>query len=146
MKSRIILILPLLGSFAFVSCFPIPGDKPTRPKKQDAQATITSEEQQQIEAQREMIKQRELEKEKQKEAEKLQLPDGGGTSGQTTPPTGGSTPPTSDYPFANPVPGKTGFVFSPYNNKMVDVRDIPSGTLVRDPTYPEADKKFFRVP
>jgi hypothetical protein len=144
MKSRFVLTLPLIGCFAFVSCFPIPGDKPRRKTKPDSQATITSEEQQQIEAQREMIKQRELDKEK--EAEKLQLPDGGGTQGQTTPPTGGATPPTSDYPFANPVPGKTGFVFSPYNNKMVDVRDIPSGTLVRDPTYPEADKKFFRVP
>ncbi len=52
----------------------------------------------------------------------------------------------SDYPFATPVPGKDGFVFSPYNNKVVDVRDIPSGTLVQDPTYPPADKKYFRVP
>ena len=53
---------------------------------------------------------------------------------------------TSDYPFANKVPGKEGFVFSPYNNKVVDVRDIPSGTLVQDPTYPASEKKYFRVP
>jgi hypothetical protein len=26
------------------------------------------------------------------------------------------------------------------------VRDIPSGTLVQDPTYPAAEKKYFRVP
>lgn len=51
-----------------------------------------------------------------------------------------------DYAFANPVPGKEGFVFSPYNNKLVDVRDIPSGTLVQDPTYPASEKKYFRVP
>lgn len=51
-----------------------------------------------------------------------------------------------DYPFANPVPGKEGFVFSPYNNKVVDVRDIPSGQLVQDPTYPQSEKKYFRVP
>jgi hypothetical protein len=51
-----------------------------------------------------------------------------------------------DYPFANPVPGKEGFVFSPYNNKVVDVRDIPSGQLVQDPTFPQSDKKYFRVP
>jgi hypothetical protein len=51
-----------------------------------------------------------------------------------------------EYAFANPVPGKEGFVFSPYNNKLVDVRDIPSGTLVQDPTYPAAEKKYFRVP
>ncbi len=52
----------------------------------------------------------------------------------------------SDYAIANKVPGKDGFVFSPYNNKVVDVRDIPSGTLVQDPTYPPAEKKYFRVP
>ncbi len=68
---------------------------------------------------------------------------------ETTPPTN-PTPPVepkrTDYAFANKVPGKDGFVFSPYNNKVVDVRDIPSGTLVQDPTYPASEKKFFRVP
>ncbi len=145
MKSRLLLTVSLLSSFAFVSCFPIPEDKPRKKAEGQAQTTITSEEQQQIEAQREMIKQRELEK--QKEAETTASNDGSGAQTQTqnTTPTTPVTP-TSDYPFANPVPGKAGFVFSPYNNKMVDVRDIPSGTLVRDPTYPEAEKKFFRVP
>jgi hypothetical protein len=47
---------------------------------------------------------------------------------------------------ASKVQGKPGFVFSPHNNKVVDVRDIPSGTLVQDPTYPAADRKYFRVP
>lgn len=51
-----------------------------------------------------------------------------------------------EYPYAAKVPGKDGFVFSPYNNKVIDVRDIPSGTLVQDPTFPAADKKYFRVP
>ncbi len=83
------------------------------------------------------------------------------TPGGDTPTTGGTTPPTdptppadkpkTDYPFASKVPGKEGFVFSPYNNKVVDARDehgrvIPSGTLVADPTYPAAEKKYFRVP
>lgn len=69
---------------------------------------------------------------------------------QNTPP--GNAPPPNpperrpDYPFANKVPGKDGFVFSPYNNKVVDVRDIPSGTLVQDPTYLASEKKYFRVP
>ncbi len=62
-------------------------------------------------------------------------------SANTSPPE-----PRPDYPFANKVPGKDGFVFSPYNNKVVDVRDIPSGTLVQDPTYPASEKKYFRVP
>jgi hypothetical protein len=75
----------------------------------------------------------------------------GNTPGTTTPSNPGAEapkPPTEkrDFAFANKVPGKEGFVFSPYNNKVVDVRDIPSGTLVQDPTYPAADKKYFRVP
>jgi len=65
------------------------------------------------------------------------------TPSNTSPP---SEPRRTDYPFANKVPGKDGFVFSPYNNKVVDVRDIPSGTLVQDPTYPASEKKYFRVP
>lgn len=57
------------------------------------------------------------------------------------------TPPKRPtYDYATKVPGKPGHVFSPYNNKVIDVRDIPSGTVVRDPTYPAAEKKFFRVP
>jgi hypothetical protein len=51
-----------------------------------------------------------------------------------------------ESPIANRVPGKNGFVFSPHNNKVVDVSDLPSGTLVADPTYPVADKRYFRVP
>jgi hypothetical protein len=47
---------------------------------------------------------------------------------------------------ARPVPGKPGFVFSPFNNKIIDVKDFPSGTLVADPTYPKSEKKYFRVP
>lgn len=50
------------------------------------------------------------------------------------------------YLTAKPVPGQAGFVFSPYNNKVVDVRDIPTGTLVQDPTFPPSEKKFFRAP
>ncbi len=50
------------------------------------------------------------------------------------------------YPVATPVPDKEGFVFSPYNKQVVDIRDIPSGTLVQDPTFPAEEKKFFRVP
>ncbi|MDA0812047.1 MAG: hypothetical protein O3C21_06635 [Verrucomicrobia bacterium] len=49
------------------------------------------------------------------------------------------------YPYGLPVPGKDGMVYSPYveeNGKYVDVRNIPAGTLVKDP-YSD---KFFRVP
>ncbi|BCX49557.1 hypothetical protein HAHE_34650 [Haloferula helveola] len=54
--------------------------------------------------------------------------------------------PKPNNQVARPVPGKPGFVFSPYNNKIIDVKGIPSGTLVADPTYPAAEKKYFRVP
>ena len=69
----------------------------------------------------------------------------------TSPATSPAVKPTTavkkpEYSYASKVPGKEGFVFSPYNNKVVDVRDIPSGTLVQDPTYPAAEKKYVRVP
>jgi hypothetical protein len=40
-----------------------------------------------------------------------------------------------DIPYGIPVPGKTGFVTSPYSPKagFVDVRGFPSGTEVKDP-------------
>lgn len=50
------------------------------------------------------------------------------------------------YPTASQVPGKAGFVFSPFNNKIIDVSGFPSGTLVADPTIPAAEKKVFRTP
>lgn len=37
-------------------------------------------------------------------------------------------------PTAVQIPGKPGLVFSPYNNKVVDVAGVPAGTLVKDPT------------
>lgn len=64
-------------------------------------------------------------------------------------PGGGSTPPvppppTSQYPYGKPVPGKKGFVNSPYDDKagMIDVRDYAPGTKVRDPYT----NKIFLVP
>jgi hypothetical protein len=52
----------------------------------------------------------------------------------------------SEPPVAWPVPDKPGFVFSPFNSKIIDVTDVPSVTLVADPTYPAAERKHFRVP
>jgi len=51
-----------------------------------------------------------------------------------------------DYPTAEPVPGNPGFVFSPYNRKLIDVRGLPSGALVRDPHFPANENKIFRAP
>jgi hypothetical protein len=49
-------------------------------------------------------------------------------------------------PVAEPAPGKPGFVLSPFDGKVIDVRGIPAGTLVADPSYPSDEKKYFRVP
>lgn len=49
-------------------------------------------------------------------------------------------------PVAEPVQGQAGMVISPFNGKPIDVKGIPPGTLVADPTYPLEDKKYFRVP
>lgn len=67
----------------------------------------------------------------------------------TPPPEVVSTPAppvvVKNYPYGKPVPGKPGFVFSPYSESSgyIDVRDIAPGTEVRDPYNPD---KIFLVP
>ncbi len=49
----------------------------------------------------------------------------------------------SRAPFANPAPGKPGFVYSPYDEKfLIDVRGFPPGTELQDPNT----GKPIRVP
>ena len=58
----------------------------------------------------------------------------------------GSPPKTvtpSRIPLATKVPGQPGYVFSPYNNQIMDVRGLSSGALKRDSG---SGDKFFRVP
>ncbi|MEO7340590.1 MAG: hypothetical protein ABI073_06910 [Luteolibacter sp.] len=54
--------------------------------------------------------------------------------------------PPVQYPIAVVLDGRPGFVTSPYNGQVIDLRDIPPGTLVQDPSFPAVDKKYFRVP
>ena len=50
---------------------------------------------------------------------------------------------TAALPYARPVPGKPGFVYSPYDKKfLIDVRGAPPGTVATDPN----SGKAFRVP
>ena len=51
----------------------------------------------------------------------------------------------SKYRTARAIVTKPGYVFNPWTNKAVDVRGIPSGTLIRDPNDGDPDHKF-RVP
>jgi len=143
MKSRLLRIIPLAGCLAFVSCYPLPDKQHTAgPPKKDE--TVTSQDQQKIQEERNLMKEKEEKEKVTAENPDETLEKRGGESTTVAPEK--PVEKRSDYAFANPVPGKEGFVFSPYNNKLVDVRDIPSGTLVQDPTYPAAEKKYFRVP
>jgi len=57
-----------------------------------------------------------------------------------------TSPENQGYPAATALAGKSGYVTSPYSGKVIDVRDLPPGTLVQDPTFPASEKKYFRVP
>lgn len=75
------------------------------------------------------------------------------TSTETKPPTTENKPPPAvpeqpvkvgEIPYAKPVPGKPGFVLSPYDQYKgyIDVRGFPPGTEVKDPY----SGKSFLVP
>jgi hypothetical protein len=59
-------------------------------------------------------------------------------------PRSSSTNSAAQFPVAKPVPGKPGYVFSPYdpNGGYVDVSGYPSGSKVKDPY----SQKIFLVP
>jgi type IV secretory pathway VirB10-like protein len=66
------------------------------------------------------------------------------TSHPGTTPQSSSTNSAAQFPVAKPVPGKPGYVFSPYdsNGGYVDVSGYPSGSKVKDPY----SQKIFLVP
>ncbi len=145
MKFRIYSGFAAAICIALASCYPYQ-ENPQRKKANQAPQKLTAE-------QAKLKEEEALKKKQEEELKQTQQtpgdttqtpPDTASTNTQTTPPP--VEPKRTDYAFANKVPGKEGFVFSPYNNKVVDVRDIPSGTLVQDPTYPASEKKYFRVP
>ena len=136
MNLRLKLASAALVGLAMSSCYPIP----TRPPQQgDPNLQLTPEQIQAQERERQRIAEQEAELLRQQQ--QFQNPNPNPNPNLGTNPVG-----PTDYPFASKVPGKAGFVFSPYNKQVVDVRDIPSGTLVQDPTYPASEKKYFRVP
>lgn len=50
-----------------------------------------------------------------------------------------------DFPTARKA-SREGYVHSPYNDKKINVKDIPSGSLVADPRFPLGERKYFVVP
>lgn len=140
-------LVALICGMIFSSCVPYDeyGRRIYPDKKQNGNTTVTDPKQQEIDAKREEMRKKEEERKKAlgitDGPDGPTIGDGGGTIDPPKPPT-----PPKNHPVAAAVPGKPGFVFSPYNNKVVDVRGISSGTLVADPQYPAEDKKHFRVP
>lgn len=149
MNLRFLSGFAALGCVLFASCTPYNEQQNKKPTRKPAQKAATTAEQQKIQEQRDLMQQKEELTTKEAPATPPTVSPAD-TAAPTTPPTQTPTPPVeekrAEYKFANKVPGKDGFVFSPYNNKVVDVRDIPSGTLVQDPTYTGAGKGYFRVP
>lgn len=150
-------LLAAAGCVLLASCYPYDESRDRgRPLAGPPQRSVSSPEQQKVQEQRERMKEKEAEKKKTQSTEKPPESRTSSTSGSNSGTAGGTGTTTTPKPpaeekrgefaFANKVPGKEGFVFSPYNNKIVDVREIPSGTLVQDPTYTGAGKGYFRVP
>lgn len=144
------LILPACASILLAaSCTPYVEPPPEAPADPAARKMSDAEKKEKIREQRnEMKKEREGDELPEKKTTRRD-PDGGmtGNSGDTPEKVSPKPKPKSDViPVARPVPGKPGMVFSPFNNKMIDVKGIPTGKLVADPTYPASEKKHFRVP
>lgn len=145
MNQRIFTGIAALGCVLLASCHPFNESANKKPIPKKGSTVATTPEQQKLQKQLDDLKAKEAAKKKEMEATTNPPP-----QNTTAPISDTPKPPTepkhTDYAVANKVPGKDGFVFSPYNNKVVDVRDIPKGTLVQDPTYTGAGKGYFRVP
>lgn len=151
MNLRFSTVSVALGCIFLASCYPYNENRGKKSSQKPAEKNVSSADQQKLQAQRDQLKKQD---ELKKQAPKEELPQtqNPNSVGGTDTPTTGSTDPKPpvekkrDFAFASKVPGKEGFVFSPYNNKIIDVREIPTGTLVSDPTYPQSENKYFRVP
>ena len=149
MNLRFLTGFAALGCVLLASCTPYNEHPHKKPTPKPTPKTTTTAAEQKAQAQPDLAKPKE--EPTKKDALTHAAPEAPATTtAQTTPPTQAPTPPLeekrAEYKFANKVPGKDGFVFSPWNNKVVDVKGIPSGTLVQDPTYTGAGKGYFRVP
>lgn len=153
MKRALLLPSVLLAAILSPSCVPYSeGDVPPTPNADVAQnrpaPDDTPESREQARRERQAAREREQREENRREAReesnsREKKPEITEKVPDPEPP---APEPKPRAQVARVVPGKPGFVFSPYNNKIIDVKGIPSGTLVQDPTYPQSEKKYFRVP
>lgn len=158
MIPRILTALVAVASALLVSCSPYPEHKPNqqKPPAKLTPAQVAQAEQAKREAQREEAR-RAADDEKKMQAQLNEQPnnevirDPGDLPSDPGEKKSDPFKP-GEYDFAKKAPGREGFVLSPYNNKIIDIRDLktgkpyPRGTLVSDPTYPASEKKYFRVP
>jgi len=161
MSSRLLPGIATVATALLVSCYPYPEDPyaggpppfggrygpPGMPGPGPQPTVVVSPQQ------REMERQREAASQPRPPAPQPTPRETAETRPRETQPTPRETPPPRpqenvrpNYPVALKVVGREGFVISPYNKKQIDVSPFASGTLVRDPTYPEEEKKYFRVP
>ncbi len=153
MKTPITISLTLAGALLLASCYVVPDNRPPRASRAELEKQKLEAEAR-AKAEEEEKKKKELAAKKKAEAQKnienLKPSDIGAKGAGDTPPPPKPPTPTSgkpSYPTAKKAPGREGFVLSPYNStRLIDVRGIASGKLVRDPTYDPSEKKFFRVP
>ena len=151
-------VLPCLVAIAtvwVVSCHPYPEGRPNPrgPKPVTVKPTPEKTEAEKLKEKEQLAKEKKA-KEAKKKAEEEEKK---AKEGEQPPTTGGNEnkepekPPVviekrAEYEVAKKAPGREGFVLSPYNKKLVDVRGFKSGDLVADPTYDKSEKKYFRVP
>ncbi len=169
MNLRLTSSIAAIACALLASCYPVDesaaNNKKPIAKQPVTNKTITSPEQQKIQDKRDAMKAAEKAKRKKElkesnEDTREDLPSKETSTNDSTeskPSEGGDVtkpketkeikePKRPSYPVASKIPGKEGYVFSPYNNKQIDVRDMPSGQLVQDPTYTGNGKGYFRVP
>jgi len=160
MKIKPLSILGAIGCSAVVSCYPPIPPKPLPPKPpvreelkpNPNEAGLSLEERRQLEILRAKAEGREPDLEQfggaidpLKPSDKKTPETNNGLGSVVDPPKIDKPKPDvkKSWPYATAVPGKEGFVFNPYNNAQVDVRGLPSGTLVK---VPGRDDQQFYVP
>lgn len=136
---KVSLTIGLLGIFAFTAC---EVDEPPPRRMQRPVAKYPQPTQSQYPAQPQPFQEAGAPPQQQTVP---QVPNSESTQQETTSAPAPAAPQTAkgDYPYGVPVPGKPGFVRSPYSpDKMTDVRGYAPGTEVKDPYT----NKIFLVP